>query len=290
MKYGIGELYGKDISRMSPDDIRQWASQDQKSAKCPFKARTLEGDLRPCNKSGGVCSLRHYSRNQAGEIAIDGPPIATCPCRFLEGQVVSQWVGEIVLNCLTPIAVTEVPFLISTKAGEGRARAVGKIDQVLVNPDQSVFSWCALEVQAVSFSGASMIPDLLQARNWNGPGLPPPVGNRHPDFRSSGPKRLMPQLQTKVPTISRWGKKTAVIVDGSFWKSLAEMEEENDLSNSEIVWFVCNFKQGESDAFHLVRGDTHFTTLRSAVNGLTGGTPVSLAVFEDLIRKKLRRL
>jgi hypothetical protein len=90
--------------------------------------------------------------------------------------------------------------------------AVGKIDEVLVNADGGALRWCALEIQAVYFSGSSMENDFKIMREWTGPGVPFPEVQRRPDFRSSGPKRLMPQLQIKVPTISRWGKKMAVVI------------------------------------------------------------------------------
>jgi hypothetical protein len=79
-----------------------------------------------------------------------------------------------------------------------------------------------LEFQAVYFSGMSMENDFKLMREWIGLGVPFPQVQRRPDFRSSGPKRLMPQLQIKVPTISRWGKKMTVVIDSSFWDSLSE--------------------------------------------------------------------
>jgi hypothetical protein len=92
--------------------------------------------------------------------------------------------------------LTELPFLLSTApSAADKPVAVGKIDMVLVHPDTSVLRWCALEIQAVYFSGASMSRDFNVMKQWHGPGLPFPQGIRRPDFRSSGPKRLIPQLQ-----------------------------------------------------------------------------------------------
>ena len=125
------------------------------------------------------------------------------------------------------------------------ADAVGMIDKVLVSLQGQQLKWCALEMQAVYFSGKSMENDFREMRAWNGPGIPFPAVVRRPDFRSSGPKRLMPQLQVKVPTISRWGKKMAVVVDRPFWDSLGEMRAVRDLSNAEIAWFVVVFSGPE---------------------------------------------
>ena len=97
----------------------------------------------------------------------------------------------------------------------------------------------------------------------------------------------MPQLQIKVPTISRWGKKMAVVIDRAFWDSLGKMREVRDLSNCEIVWFVVAFAPAEDGRFALRRDATHFTTLDNAVEGLTGGTPMSLEQFEGQIRARL---
>jgi hypothetical protein len=75
----------------------------------------------------------------------------------------------------------------------------------LVNAEGGALRWCALEFQAVYFSGKSMENDFKAMGDWIGPGVPFPTVQRRPDFRSSGPKRLMPQLQIKVPTVTRSG-------------------------------------------------------------------------------------
>jgi hypothetical protein len=218
-----------------------------------------------------------------------GEPVITCPSRFLEGDLVVRWVGEVLLGTSTPVVISELPFLMGEveAAAEAEPDAVGKIDKVLVNPDGDVLKWCALEMQAVYFSGMSMENDFKVMRAWEGPGVPFPNVQRRPDFRSSGPKRLMPQLQIKVPTISRWGKKMAVVIDRAFWESLSEIRETKDLSNCEIVWFVVSFNEAKNGRFALRRNDVHYTTLHNAVEGLTGGTPMSLERFEREIRARL---
>jgi hypothetical protein len=161
---------------------------------------------------------------------------------------------------------------------------------VLVSQQGQRLNWCALEMQAVYFSGMSMENDFELMRTWQGPGLPFPAAHRRPDFRSSGPKRLMPQLQVKVPTISRWGKKLAVVVDEAFWNSLSEMREVKDLSNCEIVWFVVSFSASHAGRMALRRQGLHFTTLNHAVEGLTGGAPMPLEKFEEQIRARIAKL
>jgi hypothetical protein len=218
-----------------------------------------------------------------------GDPVTTCPHRFLERDLITQWAGETLLGTSTPLVISELPFLMGEIQAKEEADQdpVGKIDKVLVNAEGGTLQWCALEIQAVYFSGRSMENDFKVMRDWTGPGVPFPQVQRRPDFRSSGPKRLMPQLQIKVPTICRWGKKMAVVIDRAFWDSLAEMREVKDLSNCEIVWFVVSFAPAKDGRFSLRRDATHFTTLNNAVEGLTGGMPMSLERFESQIRDRL---
>jgi hypothetical protein len=196
-------------------------------------------------------------------------------------------VGETVLGTSSPDIATEIGFL---RAEDGNTD-VGRIDMVLASQEAGAggLSWCALEIQAVYFSGRSMNEEFQSIRKHVGEQPPFPKQIRRPDYRSSGPKRLMPQLQIKVPTLRRWGKKMAVVVDRQFFEALGRMEEVEDLSNGDIAWFTVDFEEDSTGrSFKLVRGDVHVTTLERATEGLTGGTPVTLNEFEKDIRSKLR--
>ena len=119
--------------------------------------------------------------------------------------------------------------------------------------------------------------------------LPFPAKHRRPDWRSSGPKRLLPQLQTKVPTIRTWGKKLAVVIDEAFFGSLVGLDRERHLSNAEIVWFVVGYDPTPS-GWTLVPRDVVFTKLDASVKSLTGGVPLSKERFEEQLRLKLGKL
>ena len=116
---------------------------------------------------------------------------------------------------------------------------------VLTNPEAGTvgLNWCALEIQAVYLSGRSMNEEFRRIKDYEGEGPPFPGQVRRPDYRSSGPKWLMPQLQIKVPTLRRWGKKMAVVVDKHFFQSLGHMEEVGDLSSGDIAWFTVDFEE-----------------------------------------------
>lgn len=283
LRYGIGELYGHDFARLPPDRVRALANATFKSQQCPFRGG---GFL--CNKKGGVCSLRQFTKRDEVVVPVAGAsPVATCPNRFYDSQRALTWAGEILLGTKSPIVLTELPFLkAATDNNTTDLSTVGKIDMVLVDPDTKILRWCALEIQAVYFSGAAMSKDFNLMKKWKSEGIPFPQGFRHPDFRSSGPKRLMPQLQIKVPTISRWGKKMAVVVDLPFWESLGSIAEVDHVSNCDIAWFVMKYRY-DGTRFRLEPAGLHLTTLDRAVEGLTGGKPTSLSEFETTLRAKL---
>jgi hypothetical protein len=203
--------------------------------------------------------------------------------------LVTRWVGQTLIGTDQPLIVNEVGFLTGVTAEEDDEEGsdVGRIDQVLLLQDSRPLEWCALEIQAVYLSGDTMAVDFEEIRTHEREDLPFPAGNHHPDYRSSGPKRLMPQLQIKVPTLRRWGKKMAVVVDRYFFGALAPMESVRDVSNSDIAWFVLDLAEEETgDMAHLAVGDVHLTTLERAVEGLTAGVPVSKEEFERRILEK----
>jgi hypothetical protein len=117
--------------------------------------------------------------------------------------LIFTWIAETLLGCPEPLIVGEVGFLeqetISTRGNPKATDAedVGRIDNVLVHPTKDPLHWSALEIQAVYFSGPSMSREFTAIRKSRGKGLLFPAAIRRPDYRSSGPKRLMPCLQVK---------------------------------------------------------------------------------------------
>lgn len=87
----------------------------------------------------------------------------------------------------------------------------------------------------------------------------------------------MPQLQVKVPTLRRWGKKMAVVIDKPFADSLGKFVEVPHVSNCDIIWIVVDFNT-ETGSMFIER--KILTTLESSVEALTAGIPLSLEQFE----------
>lgn len=293
--YSIGEWFGSDIMSLDPGERKRFAelanSKKVKVLPCPFKK-----DKR-CNKAGGVCSVRQYVRESTDGPITLGDHVTTCPSRFFDADEIFRWVGEIMLGTPNPQVLGEIPFLQKLKnepssdeeEEPGEGDFIGRIDNILVNPNEPHrLSWCALEMQAVYFSGSAMSwefndisehPEMLRF----------PVRKRRPDFRSSGPKRLLPQLQTKVPELTRWGKKMAICVDESFFGELVGIQEVKHLSNADLAWFVVRYEQ-EGKRFRLRPSKHIFSKLDSTIKALTGGTPLPQEVFESQIRTKLASL
>ncbi len=222
-----------------------------------------------------------------------GPIITTCPQRFLEANTIFRWVGETLLETTTPIVLNEIGFLdrlrpneITEGEEEDTRDFIGRIDNVLIHPTRKPMDWCALELQAVYFSGQSMRNEFKMLAENEADAMPFPAKHRRPDWRSSGPKRLLPQLQTKIPTIRTWGKKMAVVIDEAFFSSLVGLDREKHLSNSEIAWFVVGYDP-KPGGWKLVPREVVFTKLDASVKSLTGGVPLSRERFEEQLRAKL---
>lgn len=262
------------------------ADQKEKERPCPFRTDIAHPT---CTKPGGVCSLRLYSDADGTVQPVEGEKgllRALCPYRFHQGDIVFKHVGENLLDDAAPKQAAEVGFLESTgNLDSAPGEDVGRIDMILVGGDEAA-TWAALEVQAVYFSGKEMAIEFRHLEKTQGK-LSMAQKVRRPDYRSSGPKRLMPQLQIKVPTLRRWGKKMVAVVDLPFFRSMGEMRTVPHVSNADIVWCVVDFVEAEGNPHLQIRVvEEHYVTLESAIEGLTGGEPVSKDEFEQRIRLK----
>ena len=120
-------------------------------------------------------------------------------------------------------------------------RPAGKIDLVIGrHPQDGDLRWYGLEIQAVYFSGTGMSSqfEVLQGDASEAPPYPDRI--RRPDWRSSSAKRLMPQLQVKVPTVRRWQAKMAVAVDQPFFEAIGgpSANYTQDLNDGDIIWLI----------------------------------------------------
>lgn len=164
-------------------------------------------------------------------------------------------------------------------------RAAGRIDMVIAS-DRDASDWMGLEVQAVYFSGKGMPADFTQLLAHTGIVPPPPTRRRRPDWRSSSAKRLMPQLEVKVPLLRQWGKKLAIALDRPFYEYLGgpSATPSQDLNDGDIVWLI---PQITSD-FRLTEYHWEVLPLEASSKKLLSAVRMNRQEFEGALRSKLQ--
>lgn len=328
-RYGIAEWYGKDVMTMTGEERRKAAGvatgEIKEKLLCPFMATMSPGAT--CNKKGGVCTIRRYERSPQGQVfpSLGASIATTCPARFLgkdaAGRPALEWVAEKMLDNKNATIVKETPFLRQLLSSAAKlkqrnpavqldleilqdgpeyygaaalpeeGKKAGRIDWLLMDPlteNDADPKWCALETQAVYFSGDKMGPEFA-AYSYAPESILFPIGFRRPDYRSSGPKRLAPQLSVKVPVLRGWGKKVAVLVDKYFFDSMCDLPEafthgrtdKEKRDNCEVAWFVVDY----DNQMRLTLSEYRFSTLVGSVEALNATSPMSKETFNESLRK-----
>jgi hypothetical protein len=288
-RYGIAEWYGEPYEGLSVERRRELAQiaggGNEESPACRFQQGSP-----PCHKRGGVCSLIRYQPGDSDRIGpSQGRPVIVCPKRFEEDRVVLHWLAEIVgFPANEAMVAREVPFM----RGTGTDRAAGKIDLMVARNRDGTLEWYGLEIQAVYFSGRGMQTEFVALKDDQEPVPPFPDSIRRPDWRSSSAKRLMPQLQIKVPTLRRWGSKIAVAVDRPFFDSIGGLSPEpsHDLNDGDIIWMIPEMFRAGREPFQLSRGHWEVLTLEDSNNKLLAAETVRRDAFEQMLRNKLEHL
>lgn len=295
--WGIAEWFGNDIRKMTAkerSDAVEASRGKEDRPICPFAAE-LSPDMK-CFKQSGVCSIREYITTDSGKHVkfAESQPTAVCPNRFLQrdagDETVFGFIARELFDTVDDVKVIkEIPFLDKvTATGAKRPAKAGRIDWIVVpgppaHGKVTKIEWIAVETQAVYFSGANIGGDISEYA-LNPAKLHPPTGNRRPDFRSSGAKRLAPQLQVKSPVMRRWGKKVAVVVDEAFFSELAPLTNSvTDFDNAEIVWIVMKYTTG----MNLEVSKVVFAELDDSIAALQATKPMSRTKFEEGLREHL---
>lgn len=287
-RYGIAEWYGRPFVSLSPAERQQFAELALKEdvsiqPPCPF-----QHGQPICSKRGGVCSMQRYedADGRIGEPV--SAPTALCPRRFEEGQLLVRWLCEIVgFSPDEAMVAREVPFMAST----GTAKPAGKIDLVVAKVDGTALDWYGLEIQAVYFSGKKMAFQFRALLSDQQERPPFPDLPRRPDWRSSSAKRLMPQLEVKVPTLRMWGSKMAVAVDRTFFDAIGgpSASPAQYTQGGDIFWLVPELRPTAS-GFTLARSHWEALSLEDSADKLLSAEHVTPHDFEEALRARLRPL
>ena len=214
-------------------------------------------------------------------------PVITCPSRFEQEHLLVRWLAAIVGFPADEAKIArEIPFMQSVTTN----KPAGKIDLIVAKTEEDRLEWYGLEIQAVYFSGPGMSSQFEILRTDEDAIPPYPDQTRRPDWRSSSAKRLMPQLQVKVPTVRRWNSKIAVAVDHPFFESIGGQSANptQDINDGDIIWLVPNLSWDEIEGrFLLRRGHWEVLTLEDSNNKLLAARTVARDRFENALRDKL---
>lgn len=245
----IAEIFGFDVTNGSSAARR---SRGQKW--CRFRnARCNKGNLQ---NPLGICSFG--DGNQAGIV---------CPSRFLESDRMFKDAALAAFGRGARIIVA--PEIRILRIQGQHSRKIGKVDYIIGRLDKhdEVCDFAALEVQAVYFSGRSIQPAF---HNFLKTGQLMTNSQRRLDYRSSAQKRLMPQLNLKVPVFRRWGKKFFVAVDNLFYTQLPAMRTVPNMDNSEVTWLVYPFSK-QKGGYEMATPAIHYTLWEDVLNALREG-------------------
>jgi len=291
MAWGICEWYGHRIEDMTPQQRKEAAKDSLSDTRtpelgrpCPFIQQLERGA--PCNKAGGVCSIKPYG-NDSGTAM----PAATCPRRLLAPDANGRDVFDVLAEECFDLSSTdryavvrEVPFLAKLdQHGNERGAKAGRIDWILIADPDTTTEWIAVEIQSVYFSGGNMDVDF-QKYVQKPQKLNVTDTNRRPDWRSSGAKRLAPQLAAKSPVMAQWGKKIAVVVDRGFFDEFAAFQHNAlDFKDSEIVWVVVQYNSKMEIDIKVER----YAKLEESITAIQATGPVKQHDFESELVKQV---
>ena len=264
----ISEIFGHSV-----EDQSAAAWHNRTSKHCRFRNS-------PCTKASkknplGICSLSD-GRSAA----------ALCPVRFVERDKIFKDAAHLAFGEGVAFGVfPEIRVLkIEREGDDENDRKIGKVDYLLGRIESgAITDFAAVEVQAVYFSGTeirSAFDHFLTHKS-----LDEENSDRRPDFRSSAQKRLIPQLQLKIPVFRRWGKKFFVVVDQQFFGSLPSFSHTTQ-ANSELTWLVYRIENSGQN-YSLSNVDIIHSEWDEVRNALREGTPPEPAEIVAELQKKL---
>ncbi|MBX3740104.1 MAG: hypothetical protein KF712_03865 [Akkermansiaceae bacterium] len=268
MAFKITEVFGYSVEDTSPEALR---SRIEKP--CPFQTAGTRCTKVSISDPLGVCMF--------GDSHV-GTPV--CPVRFIQNNQMFVDVARLAFGRDKKIVIRPELRILRKENG----KKAGKVDYIIaaVGSEGRPSDFCALEVQAVYVSGSSYYPLF---RDFLATGIPPEQ-YRGMDWLSSR-KRLIYQLNLKVPVFRRWGKKFFVAVDRQFFNALPQMKRVQDIENSEVTWVLYDFKkEGVNTGFGISPPEFYFTEWADVEVALREGVPPrQQEILDDVYSAMIRR-
>lgn len=298
-KWGPSEWFGKEVATASGPERLKLAKDALLASKeaghdCPHLT-ALTGVTTPCSKAGGVCAVQRYSQTASGGINLAGHRVAICPSRLVTKDVLLEIAKKVLGLSSGVVLVKEVPYSLNmTKVKKsGEPAWAGRIDWLLVSEsDPSCF--VAVETQSVYMSGKTQDGTFNAFINANG-ALTMPPEYRHPDYKSSVPKRLAPQLESKARHLSSTSRKTVVIVDEFVRANMSALVEipvpkgyadnparadKHKLDSCQVIFAIVSLENGL-----LTLSELLYCTIDAAKAALDAVGPMPQAEFEKVVRQ-----
>lgn len=266
----LGEVFGYPITNMSKE-----AEEHRRGRLCPYHNSSGLN----CTKSSatdpiGVCTI--FDHNKL---------VVTCPIRFREDHKIIADSANFLFPGKKYIALTEAR--LKDKYG----KSAGNIDIVIAVLDEKkrIVDFGGVEVQAVYISGnvRKVFKKYMENPSVNHKMEWPKKHYPSPDYLSSSRKRLAPQLIYKGGILHKWGKKTVVVVDESFFNQLPKLQETTE-AKADIAWMIYGFRHDKrNDRYIMERKSVKYTLFKSALSRIT--TPV-IGNVDDFIEYLEERL
>lgn len=300
-KWGPSEWFGLSVDSLT-DAERLAVAQDalkpcaDAARACPHLSALTGGEY-TCSKAGGVCAVQRYVQTAAG-ISLTGHRVAICPARLVTRDVLKQLAHTVLGLSADVVLVKEVPYSLNmTKVkSSGEPAWAGRIDWLLVDGNNPA-RFAAVETQAVYMSGKSQ-DGTFHAFVASGGALVMPPDYRHPDYKSSVPKRLAPQLESKARHLSSTSRKTVVIVDEFVFSNMATLAEigvpaayaadpvraqRHKLDGCQVIFAIVALAAGQ-----LTISKVLYCSIDAARAALDAVGPMSQAEFEQVVLDLVR--
>lgn len=265
----LAEVFG----RLTIDQSEE-AKRLRSRRLCPFNNKIPNCTKDKAKNPLGVCSV-NFGKS----------PVVTCPVRFKESWLMTDDAADFFFP-----RGAKWTTLTEIRLNDSNGKTAGNIDVVLVAYDErgKVYDFGAIEIQAVYISGNVRDPFEEFMKNpeknanldWS-----EGVNYPRPDYLSSSRKRLAPQLLFKGGILNEWNKKTAVVLNRSFFKTLPEIKRVAK-ERANLAWLLYDLVL-IGGVYKLKRVDTIYSSFLPTMNIITKTKAGNINSFVKILQEKV---
>ncbi len=271
----LAEIFG-----FPADNHTDEAKRYRENRLCPYNNKVPNCTKDKAEDPLGVCSLFE-----------DEAATVVCPVRFRQDWIITVDAAKFFFPPQAKwTSLTEV------RLNDRYGQSAGNIDIVLVSYDGAgrITDFGSVEVQGVYISGNLTRPfkhfmadperrgstmDWTREKNYP-----------RPDYLSSSRKRLAPQMIYKGGILKAWGKKQAVVVHKSFYRSLPALTpvQQGLESQADIAWHLYDLRHDTSkNRYNLTLEQVIHTSFEPALERITRAEAGPIEGFVGKLQEKL---